>query len=267
MPSPFPGMDPYIEDPELWYSFHQALGAEIQIRLASLLPPAYYAEIEPRIVYEVTLGVAVEERRARPDVGVLKGAAASPAPPSPAAEPAITPAPMERDIWPELDIKLVTVTVRTVGDNRLVTSIEILSPSNKRIGTHAYRVYHRKRERLLRSPAHLMEIDLLRGGERPPLAEALPEAPYFVILSRAQRRPVAEVWPIPLAESLPVLPVPLLPPDTDVPLDLGAAVATVYERAAYDRRLDYRRSPPAPPLTAAETVWLEARLQAEGRRS
>lgn len=267
MPSPFPGMDPYIEDPDLFHSFHQALGAEIQARLAPLLPPAYFTEIEPRIVYEISLGTEVESRHALPDVGVLKGAAASPVPPSPTPEPVITPAPLERDIWPELDIKLVTVTVRTVGENRLVTSIEILSPANKRTGSHAYRVYHRKRERLLRSPAHLMEIDLLRAGERPPLANALPEAPYFVLLSRVQRRPVAEVWPVQLADRLPVLPVPLLSPDADVPLDLGAAVATVYERAAYDRRLDYHRQPPGPPLSATETAWLDERLRQEGRRA
>jgi hypothetical protein len=163
-------------------------------------------------------------------------------------------------------LKLMTVTVRTVSDNRLVTSIEILSPSNKRAGSHAYRVYHRKRERLLRSPAHVLEMDLLRAGERPPLAQALPEAPYFVVLSRAQRRPTAEVWPIQLADPLPVLPVPLLPPDPDVPLNLGAAIATVYERGAYDRRLDYHRPPPAPPLLPSETAWLDERLRAEGRR-
>jgi hypothetical protein len=266
MPSPFPGMDPYLEDPDLFYSFHQALGAEFQIRLAPLLPLAYYAEIEPRIVYEVAISAPVEERRARPDAGVPKGAAASAAPPAGSSEPEITPPALEIPIWSELEIKLMTVTIRTVSGSRLVTSIEILSLSNKRIGSHAYRAYHRKRERLLRSPAHLMEIDLLRAGERPPLSEALPEASYFVVLSRAERRPTAEVWPIQLADRLPVAPVPLLAPDPDVPLDLGAAMAAVYQRAAYDRRLDYRRRPPAPPLTAAETAWLEERLRAAGQR-
>lgn len=99
------------------------------------------------------------------------------------------------------------------------------------------------------------------------MGESLPEAPYFVILSRAERRPVAQVWPIPFAEPLPVLPVPLLDPDPDVPLDLGGAVAAVYERASYDLRIDYVRSPPGPPLTVADTAWLESRLQAAGHRS
>ena len=86
----------------------------------------------------------------------------------------------------------------------------------------------------------MIEIDLLRGGERPPLAGPVPSAPYYVTLSRAPRRPVVDVWPIQLWEKLPAMPVPLLDPDPDVPLDLGTVVAAVYERGAYARLIDYR---------------------------
>src|SRR5262249_10879314 len=115
------------------------------------------------------------------------------------------------------------------------------------------------------SPAKL-RIDLLRAGERPSLAEPLPEASYFIILSRAERRPVAEVWPLHLQEPLPVLPVPLLPPDPDVPLDLGRALATIYDRSGYDLRIAYTQPPPAPTLSTEDARWLETHLQKVGKR-
>ena len=148
----------------------------------------------------------------------------------------------------------------------LVTAIEILSFANKRPGHAAYLTYRRKRRAILASTAHLLEIDLLRAGERSPLAEPLPEAPYFIILSRAERRPVAEVWPLRLQEPLPILPVPLLPPDPDVPLDLGHALSTIYDRSGYDLRIDYTQRPPAPTLSAEDGAWLEAHLRTVGKR-
>jgi hypothetical protein len=105
---------------------------------------------------------------------------------------------------------------------------------------------------------------LLRGGRRPPLETPLPEAHYFVFLSRGERRPVVEIWPLRFQESIPVLPVPLLAPDPDVPLDLGRAIQTVYDEAAYDLRLDYRQPPPRPELASADIAWLQAHLQAAG---
>jgi hypothetical protein len=155
--------------------------------------------------------------------------------------------------------------MRPIATYRLVTAIEILSPANKRIGSPGYLEYRRKREMLLLSDAHLVEIDLLRKGERVELLKPLPLAAYYVILSRAQRRPICQVWPIQIHDKLPVVPVPLLKPDPDVPLDLGAAVATVYDRAAYDLSIDYRR-PPVPPLQGADAEWLDAFLQGKGLR-
>jgi hypothetical protein len=106
-----------------------------------------------------------------------------------------------------------------------------------------------------------MEIDLLRGGERPPLEDPVSPAPYYVLLSRADRRPKAELWPIQLSDSLPVLPIPLLEPDPDIPLDLGAGVAAVYERCAYEAQIDYRQPPPPPPLSPEEADWLNDLLR------
>ncbi len=256
MPSPFPGMDPYIETPEIWRDFHSDFAGEVRARLNARLRPRYYAALEVSITYE---SVEVDAPRiGRPDVGVL----ASETPGSAPSPVALAPAPVESRVPVRLPLKLFTVEVRAAGEHRLVTSIEILSPVNKRRGHEAFEAYRRKREALLGSEVHLMEIDLLRGGERPPLVDPVPPAPYYVTLSRAERRPVVAVWPIQLRDPLPLLPVPLLQPDPDVPLDLGAAVAAVYERGAYDVRLDYRQPPPPPELSPEEQASVNTLLQA-----
>lgn len=144
----------------------------------------------------------------------------------------------------------------------LVTAIEILLPVNKQSSHEAYLDYLRKRRELLRSAAHLVEIDLLRGGERPPLDEpAPPAASYYVTLRRAEQRPQVEVWPIQLQDRLPTVPVPLSQPDPDASLDLAAAVAAVYERGGYASLIDYRRPPPPPKLSEVDALWLDRWLR------
>lgn len=260
MPSPFPGMDPYIEHAEIWADFHNNLAPEIQGQLNRVIRPRYVARLIPRVTYEVV--EVAQTRGVRPDLGVWQ-----PQPPRgevATAAVAIPPAPVESQVALEFPLQLVMVEIHTTDTLELVTAIEILSPVNKRPGHEAYQEYQRKRRELLRSAAHLMEIDLLRGGRRPPLERPVPPAPYYVTLSRSERRPTVEVWPIQLWDPLPVLPVPLLAPDPDVPLNLSTAVAAVYERGGYADLIDYRLPPPPPPLAAAETAWLEERLRQQG---
>ncbi len=262
MPSPFPGMDPYIEDPEVWGDFYNNLASEIQGQLNKTIRPRYVARLIPYVTYEV---VEIEKTRGiRPDVGVWQ-----PQPPRgsiSASAAVITPAPVESRVALEFPLRLMTVEVRKTDTMELVTAIEILSPVNKRTGHDAYQDYQRKRRELLRSAAHLLEIDLLRGGERPPLELAVPRAPYYAVLCRAQERPDVQVWPIQFNDHLPVLPVPLLEPDPDVALDLGAAVAEVYERGGYADLIDYHRNPPPPALADHETAWLDEHLRKQGLR-
>ena len=113
----------------------------------------------------------------------------------------------------------------------VVTIIEVLSPANKRANSDGRREYLAKRAMILRSSAHLVEIDLLRGGERLPMAEPLPSVDYDVIVSRAPRRPMADVWPTTLRQPLPTVPIPLAGEDPEVPLDLQAIFHAVHERA------------------------------------
>jgi hypothetical protein len=257
-------MDPYVEDPEIWSDFHSDLAGEIRARLNPLMQPRYVARLTPRVVYEVVEVSTTKLRGVRPDVAVWQ--AQPPGGHVAEAVKTITPAPVQSSVSLEVPLRLMSVEVRTTDTLELVTAIEILSPVNKRAGHDAHRDYLRKRRDLLRSAAHLLEIDLLRGGERPPLEEPVPRAPYYVTLSRAERRPTVEVWPIQLSDELPVLPVPLLEPDPDVPLDLGAAVAAVYERGGYASLIDYHRPPPPPDLSEAETRWLDEHLRKQNIR-
>ena len=225
MPSPFPGMDPYIEAPDVWSDFHGGLAAEIRRDLNQRLRPRYVARMVPYVTYEqIELGPQ------------------------------------------ELPLRLYSVEIHAAETMELVTAIEILSPVNQRRSHDAYHEYQRKRRDLLRSSAHLLEIDLLRGGERPPLERPVPPAPYYVTLSRVGERPKVKVWPVQLWDRLPVLPVPLREPDPDAPLDLGALVAALYEHGGYDMLIDYRRPPPPPKLSEAEANWLDEQLQKQGQR-
>jgi len=254
-------MDPYIEHPEVWSDFHGGLAYEIRTELNRLLQPRYVARLVPRVTYEL---VEIDDQRSvRPDVGVWQPQPASEATGGGAA--VIAAAPVESLVAMELPLRQFTVEVRETGTLRLVAVIEVLSPVNKQPGHEAHDEYLRKRRELLRSGAHFMEIDLLRRGQRPPLERPVPVASYYVMLSRVQRRPRVEVWPIQLHEKLPTIPVPLLEPDPDAPLDLGALVAAVYERGAYARLIDYSR-PPEPPLSDAEAAWLDEHLRAQRAR-
>lgn len=259
MPSPFPGMDPYLEGSE-WMSFHTQFAVEIARQLAPRLRPRYVARTPRRYIRVEVDATAADSRSPRvyPDIAIAESARPSSLPREPAGAAAVMPAPLQLPtVIPEA-VPHVSVEVRSVSSRELVTAIEVLSPTNKR---QSRGEYLRRRRRLLLSAAHLMEIDLLHEGERVPMQRPLPPAPYFVFLSRAQRRPITEVWPVPLGQPLPTVPVPLLAGDADVPLDLQAAFTGVYDGFAYDGDLDYSR-PPETPLAPREAEWARERLRA-----
>jgi hypothetical protein len=255
-------MDPYLEAPEGWLGFHNHLAAEICAALNSQIQPRYFAELSSHVTYEV-----IEIDRSR---GVLPDVIVSQLQPrrgdTRVGTATITPPSGANTVPLELEIHLDRVEVRAIGGGQLVTLIEILSPSNKRPSHEAHGEYLRKRKEILRSQVHLLEIDLLRAGTRPPLEEPIPEASYYAVLSRANHRPRVDVWAMQLLDRLPVLPVPLLEPDPDVPLDLHAVVSSVYERGAYGIRIDYSEGPPPPPLGQEDAAGLDALLRERGLR-
>jgi hypothetical protein len=246
-------MDPYIEAPAVWGDFHGGLATEIRAALNRRLRPHYVARLTPYVTYESieiagTVGV-------RPDVGLWRTRAVR------ETAVTITPPVAESEIVYEVPVRLYTVEVHWVETMELVTAIEILSPVNKKLGHDAYVDYQRKRRDLLRSSVHLIEIDLLRGGERPPLEKPVPSAPYYITLSRVTRRPKVDVWAIQFRDRLPVLPVPLREPDADAILDLQAALDSVYEQGGYDMMIDYSKPPPPPKLSDEDVGWVDDLLK------
>ncbi len=257
MTSPFPGMDPYIEQSRIWSDFHSRLADEISAHLNAQIRPAYFARLTPYTTYEVIEVSHARLQGVRPDVGVMQGR-----PPQPygGAVAVIETAPVESVVEMEAPLEIMSVEIRHAAQEYLVTAIEILSPVNKQKGHEAYRDYQRKRRELLRSGAHFIEIDFLRAGERSPLDQPVPQAPYYISLSRVGHRPKILVWPIPLNARLPVIPIPLADGDPDASLDLAQVAAAVYERGGYDVQIDYREAVP-PPLSEEEQTWVEELLQ------
>jgi len=255
MASPFPGMDPYLEDSEFWADFHSKLASEIAYQLTSLISPKYFTgvEIHNAGISELNLGKSLHNTY--PDVGIYQPLGHSGGTLAPVAVMTMT-APLERMVMLPERTKTRTIKIYITKTSQLVTAIELLSPANKRgLGLEEYQ---RKRMQLLDSPVHLMELDLLRGGERPgPEVYSPPiDTDYILLVNRV--RPglrVSEIWPLPLNEAFPVLPVPLLPPDPDVPLDLNQALQTVYDRSGYHWRIDYSQPPPAPALRPVIAEW------------
>jgi hypothetical protein len=259
MQSPFPGMNPYLETPGLWPDVHNRLISTIADQLQAHLNSRYIAAVTPYVTFE-NIDIATN-RTFVPDVALLEredtGGGI-------AVEPVAETAPLTM-VAPMLT-RYHRIEIRTVGDDSLVTVIELLSPANKRPGADGADTYEQKRQEIMQTATHLLEIDLLRGGRRPRFTQPLPPYPYFLLLSRSERRPFFDAWPLSLDKAIPRIPVPLRQPDPDVPLDLGAALQQIYDRARYDLRIDYRQDPPAPELSADEHVWLVGRLRTAGLR-
>ncbi len=261
--SPFPGMDPYLEG-ELWQEFHSTLANAVRALLLEVLPPKYVALLSKRFVMAQgglsILGLP-PQRVIYPDVSVVKQPSLKEAAEVVYAGPE---APVELVSPLPEEVPLLNVEIRDTAQRRLVTLIEILSPVNKQ--GSGFREYVERRTGILQTQTHLLEIDLLRAGERIPLIGGeLPLAPYYVYLSRFDRRPRTQVWPCALRRPLPTIPVPLLPPDADVPLKLQAAVDACFKLVGYERLLDYAQPPPMPALSAEDGQWLHARVGERAR--
>lgn len=245
MPSPFPGMNPYLEGGE-WMSFHAEFCVEIARQLRPKLRPRYTAQPIKRIVTDddltITSGTEWETKTMFPDVGIAQ---LSPTPLSGGGSGLVVAEPTLRaDTIMPTQVPQYAVEIRDVEGRQLVTLIELLSPANKQ--GEGYEEYITKRRRILLSSVHLLEIDLLRKGQRVPMRQSLPNKPYFIFLSRAEQRPITEIWAIGLDEPLPVVPVPLLAGDDDVPLALSTAFTSVYDSVGYDLLIDYTRRPDVP---------------------
>jgi hypothetical protein len=252
MPSPFPGIDPYLESQGYWQDFHATLLISFRTALEAILPRNYAAFLEERITL---VDLSAEAPRVyRPDVAIARenhgprsvsgrGVLAT-------LEPVTIPLAVE-----ELDeIRLRWIEVRRLPDMSLVTVIEILSPTNK---SGSGRIeYVEKRNRLIRQPVNLVEIDLLLRGHRPLMGAPLPAADYFAFVSRHDRRPNCDVFAWSIRQVLPVIPIPLSGLDPDASLDLGAIFSHTFDIGPYRKVIKYA-APLELPLASEDRAWAE----------
>lgn len=277
--SPFPGMDPYLEAPDIWSDFHHALAVAISAMLNILLPAPYYSRLQTRPELGVIMGSGVSHRIV-PDVSVLHYPSQKQSG-SLIKESGLVMLDQPRtEATAGIEVRIQTdplqhhfVEILDAGrGHKLVTLIEIVSPSNKHPGTDR-RTYETKQAEILSSEANLIELDLLRSGQRllpyPELAAAVDTlAPdYLVLLNRSRLRQDNwmdyTLYPIRLPETLPCIPVPLAGADPDVLLDLQVAMNRVYREGPYRRAIDYNRLP-SPPLSETDAAWAEERLRLAG---
>lgn len=262
MSSRFPGMDPYIEGSN-WANFHAALIIALRDALTPRVRPRFVVEAEQRVYIEHYRDMG-QRRPVQPDLSVLEPRKTVPSatrsdkvgvtgvddsPTTRANGPYVLTLPLP------LEERETFLTIRQRETMDVVTVIEVPSPANKRAGSDGRREYLLKREGLLRSATHLVELDLLRDGLRLPTVESLPEASYYVFVSRGDRRPAVEVYPWSLRDRMPTIPVPLTPEEADVRLDLQTIFDELYDRSGYDYSLRYDL-PLDPPPDEPDVEWL-----------
>ncbi len=259
MHSPFPGMDPYLEDAAYWSGFHAKLIVAISASITRALPAGYYADVEQHVWLQDE-DFDVRETFGYPDAFVAghsnTGAVAVAAEKSVSVSTEVTLAKTPRKSQQKF-VKIVDQP-----GNRVITVIELLSPSNKHNGPDREQ-YIIKRNQCLASGTHFVEIDLLRDGDRMPLGRPRPAiADYYAIVVRANLFPKASVWAFTVRDPMPILPIPLKVKDGDITLELRDCFDRAYEDGGYQNRIDYR-SPPAIPLRRPDQAWADEFLKAK----
>lgn len=251
MQNPFPDMNPYLEQPELWHQVHNWLIVTIAGDLGAKIAPAYRVSIEERIYTSSTdselLGIA--------DVGVMTknrgefGAVTT----ATRIEPIKVSLPTPEEVTERF------LEVRATKTKELIAVIEVLSPKNKR-SREGRDAYQRKREKILGSATHLVEIDLLRQGEPMPMF-GLNSTHYRILISRGYTRPYADLYSFNLQNPIPPVPIPLRQGESEPLIELQTLLNEVYERGHFDLAVDYTE-PIKPALAPEDADWVAQQLAA-----
>lgn len=238
MQNPFPGMNPYLEQSELWHQVRSWLTIAIADKITSQIAPEYRVSLKERIytTTELTDLIEIYEKRRMQESQT-------------ATATLIEPVKIMLPI-PEKVIERY-LEVRSTQTKELITIIEILSPKNKR-SKEGRAAYESKRQKILGSLTHLVEIDLLRQGESMPILGATNQH-YQILVSRSYARPSADLYAFNLKEPIPTIPVPLRHGETEPLLDLQKILNDVYDRARFDLAIDY--STPIKFLEAEDAAW------------
>ena len=257
MKSPFPGMNPWLEG-YLWPDVHNGLARTIVELIAPKIAPNYVARIDVYTVDDTApeseIGIMY------PDVEILKRHNIVSESTMPYGEDVLTEPNVIIPTGFSIPVRVPVVEIRDRAKNKLITAIEILSPVNKR--EPGLKDYQKKRADLHKNGINLLEIDLLRRGTRPFAHSKIPQSHYQVLLSRADNRQT-DVWTINIQDKLPNVPIPLLPSESDVILDLGKALNILFERSLYYLSTDYTSKPPPPVFEKEDMDFIQNILKSE----
>ena len=246
MPSPFPGIDPYLEHPEFWPGIHHLLINQIARFLSPQLRPKYLVDVKVR-TYETadddTLLISIpDSTTSNPEVTRL--------PTQPIKVTVPVPFPRREGY----------LEISETATKKLITVIEILSPTNKR-DCKGRKIYEDKREEILGSRTNLVEIDLLQRGQKMPIIEKNIDSHYRILVCRGNCRPFADLYAFNLQNPMPAFPLPLRSGDTEPVINLQELFTEIYDVASYDLKIDYRNWEVIPPLSEADTIWADAWLR------
>ena len=238
-------MDPYLEHPLLWPDVHNSLIAAIRDMLAPILRPRYFVALESR-VYTLKPGDLVLV--GRPDLTVVPGEG-----PHHLSDLPLADAGFVTVLMPIPDeVEETYLEVREIETGKAITVIELLSPSNKLPG-QGRDDYEQKRRYVTSSRTNLVEIDLLRSGEPMPVSKPI-KSDYRILVARGSGRPQAHLYAFSVRKPIPTFPLPLLPGDVEPLVDINTILHDLYDRAAFDMRVNYSQ-PPVPPLRVEDAAW------------
>jgi Protein of unknown function (DUF4058) len=246
MPSPLPGMNPYLENPGLWSEFHSRLIVAIADALDDCLSRDYRVAVEKRVYLSdngesMLVGI--------PDVSVT----AAPNTTQTTTLAVVQPLNIEIPITEEVQERFLEIREGATGS--VITTIELLSPKNKRAG-EGRSTYLQKRQKILTTVTNLIEIDLLRGGKPFPMIGSI-ESDYRILISRGYQRPKAQLYAFNLRQPIPGFPVPLRIGEPEPLLELQPLLNQVYDRARLELTIDYSQSC-APKLSPEDEAWLKS---------
>jgi hypothetical protein len=257
MPNPFPGMNPWLENPALWSDVHFRLIAALARYLSPLVSPRYFVAVESQAY--IAAGSATSSASpsvARyPDVSIVQTREAQPEYGQSSAETLCAAMPYQVEVPVPDVIEETYLEIRETGAEQIVAVIEVLSPTNKRPGAGRQK-YERKRLEILGTSTHLIEIDLLCAWAPMPVIGAALASHYRVLVRRGTQGNQATLYPFNVRDAIPTFNLPLQAGDVEPMIDLKLLLDQVYAEARYDLRIHYDHAP-IPPLSEADRQWAE----------
>ncbi|GJD23552.1 hypothetical protein RIVM261_085080 [Rivularia sp. IAM M-261] len=249
MNNPFPGMNPYLENPIFWSELHYRLITAIADAIEENIPLQYNVVIEQR-TYLSDDSDSVFSKQVAPQHSSTTQLSTS--------EGITIMMPM-----PE-NVKESYLEIREIATGFVVTTIEIISPKNKKAG-EGRKAYENKRKKVLASLSHLVEIDLLRSGKSMSILGEVAISDYYIVVSRSDIRPKAKLYTFSVQQPIPSFQLPLQSEDIEPILDIQSLLNSIYNRARYNLRIDYNLEP-VPPLKADNAAWCDMVLREQGLR-